>query len=906
MKSNLRTLFRAAVVGAASFAAALSVSAYDILRGPGGDAITWNPGNVNIEVRLGGTTALQDGSTFTQSALAAMDEWNAVLGSIRLVGRDAGAATAPQDKNGINEIAFTADVYGEAFGENVLAVALSHRTTAPRQDGTYRRTECDILFNNARTWDSYRGARQNPVDLRRVAIHELGHLIGLDHPDETNQTVTAVMNSRIGNPDRLQVDDIDGGQFLYGSTTPVASPANDSFASAAVFPGNTTQVTGSSRGATRESGEPLHAPNEQGGASVWWRWTAGAAGTVTATTEGTNFDTLLGVYTGSSVSSLTQIAANDDIEAGEIRTSTVTFNAAAGTTYFFAVDGWKGESGSFVTLNLSFANATPPTITTHPSSQSVTPGGTVTFTVVASGSPTGYQWLANGAPVPDATGATLTLANVQASNAASYSVRVTGAGGSVTSNSATLTVLPATLAPQTVTTGFDVAFAAPPTTGSVRWQISTNGGTTWTDLSNGGVYSGVNTGTLVISGATASLEDSRYRYVISSGGGTSTSNGAALTVAPAHFPMPTGIAVDGSGNLFITDGSTHTVQRANLTGGLTLLGGSTGQTGAADGTGAAARFNQPAGAAVAGDGSVAIGDSANGLVRRITPSSVVSTLAGSSSARGNSDGAAGSATFGAPHGVAIDANGAVFVADATNHTIRRIAGGNVTTFAGAAGSAGTTDATGNAARFNDPQGVAIDSAGNLYVADAGNDTVRKISPAGSVTTFAGVGGISGYQDGASPLFNTPRGVAVGSDGSVYVADTNNSVIRKISPSGAATTLAGLPGVSGMKDGTGNEAWFNKPRALAVDSNGNVFVADTGNAAIRRISPSGAVATMRFTAATSTPATQPPPSNPTPPPASTGGGSSGGGGGGGGGGGAPSIWFVAAIAMLAFARRFFAR
>jgi hypothetical protein len=243
---NKQVAIFAAFIAAVVSPCPVPLQAYDIIReGGSGGAVTWNAGTVNIDVKVGGTTTLQDGTTFAQSALAAMDEWNAVLGSLRLVGNDVGAAQPPQNRNGINEIAFTADVYGEAFGENVLAVALSHRATTPRQDGSFRRTECDILFNNARTWDSYRGVRQTAVDFRRVAIHELGHLIGLDHPDESNQTVVAVMNSRVSNADRLQVDDIDGGQFLYGSATPVTPPSNDAFANAIVFPASASQVTGS-------------------------------------------------------------------------------------------------------------------------------------------------------------------------------------------------------------------------------------------------------------------------------------------------------------------------------------------------------------------------------------------------------------------------------------------------------------------------------------------------------------------------------------------------------------------------------------------------------------------------------------------------------------------------------------
>jgi hypothetical protein len=174
----------------------------------------------------------------------------------------------------------------------------------------------------------------------------------------------------------------------------------------------------------------------------------------------------------------------------------------------------------------------------------------------------------------------------------------------------------------------------------------------------------------------------------------------------------------------------------------------------------------------------------------------------------------------------------------------------VTTLAGTApgdngGGGGSADGTGAAASFRSPRGVATDSAGNVYVADLGASTIRKITPAGVVTTLAGTAGVNGSTDatGAAASFNNPTGVATDSADNVYVADTINHTIRKITPAGVVTTLAGTAGAPGSTDATGVAASFRSPLGVATDSAGNVFVADTGNNTIRKISPAGAVSTI---------------------------------------------------------------
>ena len=213
----------------------------------------------------------------------------------------------------------------------------------------------------------------------------------------------------------------------------------------------------------------------------------------------------------------------------------------------------------------------------------------------------------------------------------------------------------------------------------------------------------------------------------------------------------------------------------------------------------------------------------------------------------------GEARFNAPTGIAVNSAGTIYVADSWNITIRAITpAGMVTTFAGRPGEFGGADGTGNAASFGVPQGAAVDSAGNVYIADTFNNTIRVITPGGVVTTLAGLAGNTGSANGtgSAARFNSPRGVAVDSLGNVYVGDTNNHTIRMITPGGVVTTLAGLAGSSGSADGTGNVARFNQPRGIAVDGAGVLYVADTNNHTIRKIAAGGVVTTLAGLAGTS--------------------------------------------------------
>jgi len=324
------------------------------------------------------------------------------------------------------------------------------------------------------------------------------------------------------------------------------------------------------------------------------------------------------------------------------------------------------------------------------------------------------------------------------------------------------------------------------------------------------------------------------------------------TGAAASFFGASSVATDSAGNVYVADTNNCTIRKITPAGAVTTLAGTPSLLGGnADGVGAAASFRGPQGVATDGADNVYVADTGNGLVRKVTPAGLVTTLAGSRIIFGGSaDGAGASAGFSQPRGIAVDSTGTVYVADTANHAVRKITpAGVVTTLGGVAPLIGNVDGTGAAARFfssGGTNGIAADTAGNVYVADFGNNNIRKITPARVVTTFAGSTlGLSGSTDstGAAARFHGPIGVATDSEDNLYVADTINSTIRKITPGGVVTTLAGTAGVGGSANGTGAAASFQQPVGVATDSIGNVYVADTINNAIRKITPGGVVTTF---------------------------------------------------------------
>ena len=423
--------------------------------------------------------------------------------------------------------------------------------------------------------------------------------------------------------------------------------------------------------------------------------------------------------------------------------------------------------------------------------------------------------------------------------------------------------------------------------------------------------------------------------------GTADGNGAS-----ARFNSPAGIAIDASGNLYVADTGNSTIRRISITGDVSTFAGVGSEVGSVDGTGAAARFDAPRALAIDGSGNIYVADSSANSIRRITtpgavvttfasgfnvpsgvatdaagnvyvadtenhsirivtPAGAVSTFAGTG-VQGSADLAAASATFTSPAGIAVAGSGAsriVYVADTGNGTIRAIAGGQVRTLAGTAQTFGSADASGPAASFLFPHGLAVDGAGNVYAADTGNHTIRRItSAAGAASTLAGAAPVQGSSDldGAAASFLGPSGATTDLSGNVYVADKGNRTVRIVSVAGTVSTLsltgggfdpqarpegiavdlagniyvsdvggaifkippalagastrevitlAGTLGVVGSVDGSGVSATFNAPAGIATDASGNIYVADSGNATIRKITPAGDVSTLAGTAGT---------------------------------------------------------
>jgi len=325
---------------------------------------------------------------------------------------------------------------------------------------------------------------------------------------------------------------------------------------------------------------------------------------------------------------------------------------------------------------------------------------------------------------------------------------------------------------------------------------------------------------VVATGAVTTLAGSAGKDGVSDGTG-----------ADARFRRPANLARDGAGNLFIADSGNDTIRKLVLaTGAVTTLAGSPTEEGCVDGTGPEARFSLPQGLAYDGNGSLFVADSGNHVIRQaLVATGEVRTIAGWPRVFGSRDDLASSATFNFPVGLTIDGGGDLFIADLNNHVIRQLtlSTGEVTTLAGSSGSAGSTDGIGGDARFTDPAGIAGDGAGTLFVTDFNSPFIRAIAIASkAVTTLAGAAGT------AEPL-NAPVDLTWDGSRGLFIADSNT--IRTLDvATGAVGTLAGASLILGASDGTGSAASFQGPAGMASDEEGNLFVVDNPNNAIRRI------------------------------------------------------------------------
>ncbi len=440
----------------------------------------------------------------------------------------------------------------------------------------------------------------------------------------------------------------------------------------------------------------------------------------------------------------------------------------------------------------------PPTITQQPADLTVTAGQPATFTVAASGTaPLAYQWQRNGAAIAGATGTTYSIAaTVLGDSGAVFRATVTNVAGSATSNNATLTVVAAapvlTITQQPANTSvvagtaasFTVAATCSSGTLVIQWQRSQGSGVTLTFAD----IAGATALTYTLPSTVIGDSGAQFRANLSCSGQSATaSNAATLTVTPpgtvtlsllslvglrdqAEIPAATGIDQDPSGSFTFITGN---------------------------------------------------------RIKRLSADLSTITFVAGAPAQGSADGAAASASFNQPFALTQDSAGIIYVADSGNSTIRRIAiDGTVSTLAGLAGSTGSVDGTGSAARFDSPSAIAMGPDGDLYVADRNKNQIRRVTAAGVVTTYAGsASNVGGYLDGA-PLtakFNSPFGIAVAANGDVLVADTSNNRIRRIvragNVAGAVETVAG-DGTAGAAspDGVGIAAVIAQPRGIVIRGN----------------------------------------------------------------------------------------
>jgi sugar lactone lactonase YvrE len=557
--------------------------------------------------------------------------------------------------------------------------------------------------------------------------------------------------------------------------------------------------------------------------------------------------------------------------------------------------------------------AVPPSVALQPTDGNVATGSNIVLGVAVSGSALEYQWYFDGAPIEGATAATLNLANIQASQAGRYKLVVTNPCGSVATNEVSVTVgSPRTLSSTDYLSVTTWAGIGPGSNDGFKssarfWSpqavaVDAAENVYVADTNNRTVRKITPDGTVTTIAGKAgemayvdgSASEARFReicgiaadadgnvFVVGDGALRKISSiGVVSTLASGPYDWR-GLAIDSAGTLYATDYSNCTVAKITPGGQVAILAG--GSRGSADGQGTAAQFSAPTAVAVDRVGNLYVADSSNRVVRKVTPTGMVSTVvtglgslsgvavgtdgtlyvgkqgatrvmsisgggavnvfAGGTTS-GSNDGVGSDAQFASAQALALAASGNLYVADSANNTVRRITpAGVVTTIAGA-GSIGSTDSGHPTARFRTPAGMAVDSLGNVWIADRGNNSIRRLTGS-TVTTIAGsTTGLSGCVDatGAAARFASPESVAVDAAGNVFVADTGNNRIRKITPAGVVSTFAGQDAAGGA-DGDRAVATFYSPKGIAFDRSGNLFVADTWNHTIRKITPGGTVSTI---------------------------------------------------------------
>ena len=456
----------------------------------------------------------------------------------------------------------------------------------------------------------------------------------------------------------------------------------------------------------------------------------------------------------------------------------------------------------------------------QPQSQPIGVGNSATLSVEAAGiKPIFYQWYFDGVSLPGQTNAALLISGAAFTNAGTYYVVATNLYASVTSAVAVVMVgVPPgiTAQPASLTNllnspaAFLVAVSG---TGPFTYQWQFNG----TNLPNGVINT-------------------------VAGDGTSGYFGDSGTATAAEMSYPSGVAVDASGNLFIADAGNNVIRKVGTNRSImTVAGNGTNGFSGDGGSTTAAELSNPQGVAVDTAGNLFIADSGNQRIRKVGINGTITTVAGNGTNGYSGDSsAATNAELLSPYGVAVDASGNLFIADSGNSVIRKVGtNGVITTVAGNGGYGYSGDGgAATNATLSGSVGVAVDASGNLYIADNGNNVIRKVDSNGNITTVAG-DGLSGYAgDGGlatSARLASPSGVAVDASGDLFIADFYNSVIRKVNDSGAITTVAGTGSYGYLGDGgAATSAALSYPVGVALDASGDLFIADSGNNAIREV------------------------------------------------------------------------
>lgn len=566
---------------------------------------------------------------------------------------------------------------------------------------------------------------------------------------------------------------------------------------------------------------------------IWYTFTLSASTNVNISLCGSGFDTYLWVLDQNG----NQVAYNDDngvLCSGTSSSISQTFSAG---TYFIVTEGYGSYTGNInlaVDIMGNGGSPSPGSGTTYAINAGVFSGsGSFTDTRNNADACLGnnYGQLSNDIfyKFTLTNSATVSLSHC-GSSFDTYMYLLDQAGNLITFNDDSWTTGPCPGSQSYIQTTlgagtyYVVSEGYSTNTGSITTNISLNGSSSTQSIS----YVSPNTQYV---GSPVNLSPT-----VAGGPISSTSTVSTFVNSGAGLYNPLSTATDAAGNIYVADAGNHLIRKISPNGSVSTLAGA-GYAGYADGQGTSAVFQHPSFVAVDGSGNVFVSDQQNHRIRKITASGYVTTFAGSGSA-GFANGTGTGASFQYPMGLAFDGSGNLLVADAYNHRIRKITpSGAVSTYAGT-GVVGSVNGAALSSTFNYPMGLAIDAGGNLYVADRYNHMVRKISTLGAVTTLAGSGSIgstNGTGTGAS--FNYANGVAVDGSGNVYVADQQNNMIRKITPAGVVSTLAGITS-GGFADGDSNVARFTSPYGLSIDMQGNLYIAENSSNRIRKVTMGG--------------------------------------------------------------------